>query len=99
MGERPCGADATVFDFIASLLTPVFASKVRSATERHRNLTDYRDRILGQKLYRGWKNRRIGPNKKLFSLLTARCRRPYPHRRHGSCAGRLEFCVSTTHSD
>ncbi len=52
-----------------------------------------------QKLYRGWKNRRIGPNKKLFSLLTARCRRPYPHRRHGSCAGRLEFCVSTTHSD
>ncbi len=28
MGERPCGADATVFGFIASLLTPVFASKV-----------------------------------------------------------------------
>jgi hypothetical protein len=48
MGERPCGADATVFGFIASLLTPVFASKVSSATERHRNLTDYRDRILGQ---------------------------------------------------
>jgi glutathione S-transferase len=48
MGERPCGADATVFGFIASLLTPVFASKVRSATERHQNLTDYRDRILGQ---------------------------------------------------
>jgi glutathione S-transferase len=48
MGERPCGADAAVFGFIASLLTPVFASKVRSATERHQNLTDYRDRILGQ---------------------------------------------------
>jgi glutathione S-transferase len=48
MGERPCGADATVFGFIASFLTPVFASKVRSATERYQNLTDYRDRILGQ---------------------------------------------------
>jgi len=48
MGERPCGADATVFGFIVSMLTPVFASKVRPAAERHQNLTDYRDRIMRQ---------------------------------------------------
>jgi glutathione S-transferase len=46
MGERPCGADATVFGFVASILSPVFASKVRRVAERHQNLTDYRDRIL-----------------------------------------------------
>jgi glutathione S-transferase len=48
MGERPCGADATVFGFVASILSPVFTSKVRSAAERRQNLTDYRDRILRQ---------------------------------------------------
>ncbi len=46
MGEKPCAADATVFAFVASLLAPVFDSPVRTAAERHPNLTGYRDRIL-----------------------------------------------------
>lgn len=45
MGEKPCGADATVFAFVASLLTPVFDTPIRAATERHANLVGYRDRI------------------------------------------------------
>lgn len=48
MGERPCGADASVFGFVASILAPAFASKVRTAAEKHHNLIGYRDRILQQ---------------------------------------------------
>jgi glutathione S-transferase len=46
MGEKPCGADATVFAFVTSFLTPVFDTQIRAAAERHANLTGYRDRIL-----------------------------------------------------
>ncbi|MGH6936771.1 MAG: glutathione S-transferase family protein [Methylocella sp.] len=46
MGEKPCGADATVFAFVASFLTPVFDTSIRTAAERHANLIGYRDRIL-----------------------------------------------------
>lgn len=46
MGEKPCGADATVFAFVAGFMTPVFATPIRAAAERHANLTGYRDRIL-----------------------------------------------------
>ena len=46
MGEKPCGADATVFAFVAGFLTPVFDTQIRAAAERHANLTGYRDRIL-----------------------------------------------------
>lgn len=46
MGEEPCGADATVFAFVASFLTPVFDTQIRTAAERHGNLVAYRDRIL-----------------------------------------------------
>jgi glutathione S-transferase len=46
MGERPCGADAVVFGFVASFLTPAFTTKVRTAAEKHQNLIDYRDCIL-----------------------------------------------------
>jgi glutathione S-transferase len=45
MGEKPCGADATVFAFVASFLTPVFDTQIRTAAERHRNLAAYKDRI------------------------------------------------------
>jgi glutathione S-transferase len=45
MGEKPCGADATVFAFVASFLTPVFDTPIRSAAERHPNLAGYKDRI------------------------------------------------------
>jgi hypothetical protein len=46
MGYRPCGADATVFAFVAGFLTPVFVTPIRTAAEKHQNLTGYRDRIL-----------------------------------------------------
>ncbi len=46
MGEKPCGADATVFALVAHLLTPVFDTPIRTAAEKHKNLVDYRDRIL-----------------------------------------------------
>ncbi|MGH6800158.1 MAG: glutathione S-transferase family protein [Methylocella sp.] len=46
MGERPCGADASVFAFVAGFLTPVFATPIRTAVEQHKNLTGYRDRIM-----------------------------------------------------
>jgi glutathione S-transferase len=46
MGEQPCGADATVFAFVANFLTPAFDTQIRTAAERHPNLAAYRDRIL-----------------------------------------------------
>jgi glutathione S-transferase len=46
LGEKPCGADAAVFGFVADFLTPVFDTPIRAAAERHANLTGYRDRIL-----------------------------------------------------
>jgi glutathione S-transferase len=48
MGEKPCGADATVFSFLACFLSPTFATKVRAAAEKHQNLVGYRDRILSR---------------------------------------------------
>jgi glutathione S-transferase len=48
LGEKPCGADAAVFAFAAGFLTPVFATPIRTAAERHKNLTGYRDRIMQQ---------------------------------------------------
>jgi len=46
MGEKPCGVDATAFAFVASFLTPVSDTPIRTAAERHANLVGYRDRIL-----------------------------------------------------
>jgi glutathione S-transferase len=46
MGDQPCGADATVFAFVAGFLAPVFVTPIRSAAEKHQNLVGYRDRIL-----------------------------------------------------
>jgi hypothetical protein len=48
MGDRPCGADATVFSFVAQLMTPVFLTPTRTAAEKHQNLVSYRDRIQRQ---------------------------------------------------
>jgi len=45
MGDQPCGADATVFAFVA-VFSPVFVTPIRSAAEKHQNLVGYRDRIL-----------------------------------------------------
>jgi glutathione S-transferase len=46
MGEKLCGADATLFAFIAGLLCPTFDTALRRATERHANLVAYRDRMM-----------------------------------------------------
>jgi glutathione S-transferase len=46
MGESPCGADATVFASVASLLTPVFDTPLLAATRAHANLVAYRDRLM-----------------------------------------------------
>ncbi|HTE41354.1 MAG TPA: glutathione S-transferase family protein [Steroidobacteraceae bacterium] len=46
MGTRPCGADATVFAFVVSLLSPYFNSQIRPHALRHANLIAYRDRML-----------------------------------------------------
>ena len=48
MGDQPCGADATVFAWVGSILSPVFTSAIRTAVEGHANLVDYRDRGLAR---------------------------------------------------
>jgi glutathione S-transferase len=44
MGANACGADATVFAFVAGFLSPPFESPLRAAAERRANLVAYRDR-------------------------------------------------------
>lgn len=44
MGDAPCGADATVFAFVAGGLCPLFDTPIRTAAEAHANLVAYRDR-------------------------------------------------------
>ncbi len=46
MGEKPCGVDATAFALLAGILTPFFASKLRSEVETFGNLTGYADRMM-----------------------------------------------------
>ena len=45
-GSEPCGADATLFAFVASALTPYFDSPVRASFEKAANLVAYRDRMM-----------------------------------------------------
>jgi glutathione S-transferase len=47
-GEHPCGADATLFAFVASALTPVFETSIRTSAEGHANLVAYRDRLMAR---------------------------------------------------
>lgn len=44
--DKPCGADATVFGFLASVLAPMADSAVRDAALAKPNLVAYRDRIM-----------------------------------------------------
>jgi glutathione S-transferase len=46
LGDTPCGADASVFGQLASVLTPFFDSPVRDAAAVHDNLVAYRDRMM-----------------------------------------------------
>ncbi|MEM5274225.1 glutathione S-transferase C-terminal domain-containing protein [Cupriavidus taiwanensis] len=48
MGERPCGADATLFAFAGSLLCPVFDTPIRTAAEGHANLVAYMERMRAE---------------------------------------------------
>lgn len=48
MGERPCGADATVFGILAFILTPFFESELRRQAEQFENLTAYVDRMMAE---------------------------------------------------
>ncbi|MGA8170094.1 MAG: glutathione S-transferase family protein [Methylocystis sp.] len=47
-GETPSGADATVFAFVAGLLSPSWESPVRDAAASKANLVAYRDRVLAK---------------------------------------------------
>jgi glutathione S-transferase len=46
MGSEPCGADATAFGMITSVLTPFFDTRLRSDALRHANLVDYDKRMM-----------------------------------------------------
>jgi glutathione S-transferase len=48
MGEKPCGADATAFAFVAGTLTPCFKTPIRVSAELQPNLVAYRDRMLAR---------------------------------------------------
>lgn len=44
IGDRPCGADATLWAFTFGLLTPFFESATRAVAEAHPNLAAYAER-------------------------------------------------------
>ena len=45
-GDKPCGADATVFAFVAGTMAPVANSALRDAALEKANLVAYRDRMM-----------------------------------------------------
>ena len=48
-GDAPCGADATLFAFVAGIfLWPAARSRLREAASSHANLVAYRDRIMNR---------------------------------------------------
>jgi glutathione S-transferase len=48
MGDRPCGADATVFPFMAHALCPHFETAILTCAGQRPNLVAYRDRLMEQ---------------------------------------------------
>jgi glutathione S-transferase len=48
LGPRPCGADATVFAFVACALPPIFASPVSDKLRTLTNLVAYHDRMMAE---------------------------------------------------
>ena len=48
LGDRPCGADATAFAFIAGALTPFFDDPARDKAMKRANLVAYRDRGMAE---------------------------------------------------
>ena len=47
MGERACGADATLFAMLAGILTPFFETRLRDSALGHQNLVAYSERMMG----------------------------------------------------
>ncbi|MBN4666179.1 glutathione S-transferase C-terminal domain-containing protein [Pandoraea nosoerga] len=47
-GDKPCGADATAFGFIASAVSPHFEMTLRHETEKHANLSAYVQRMRAE---------------------------------------------------
>jgi glutathione S-transferase len=47
-GERECGADATAFGALASILTPFFSSGLRTLAESYGNLVAYNGRMMAR---------------------------------------------------
>lgn len=45
MGDRPCGADATLFAFAMGALAPAFESPIRAAAASHANVVAYVERM------------------------------------------------------
>jgi glutathione S-transferase len=48
MGAAPCGADATLFAFVAGLLCPLFTTPLLDLAASRQTLVDYRDRMMAQ---------------------------------------------------
>jgi len=48
MGESPCGADATVYGFVAGALCPLFDTPLLSKAEAYPNLRSYCERLTRQ---------------------------------------------------
>ncbi len=47
-GDQPCGADATLFGMVTSILTPPLDTSLRPAVQRHANLVAYCDRVTAR---------------------------------------------------
>jgi glutathione S-transferase len=48
MGDKPCGADASVFAFVAAGLCPAFETELRTKAESYANLRAYCERLRQQ---------------------------------------------------
>jgi glutathione S-transferase len=48
MGDQVCGADATMFSFIAGVLPEIFESPVQKKVAQTANLVAYRDRMMAE---------------------------------------------------
>lgn len=48
MGDKPCGADATAYAFLACAMCKVFTTPMRTEAERHANLVAYVERMTRQ---------------------------------------------------
>lgn len=55
MGDKPCGADATVYAFLTASLCEIFDSDIRGEVKKHANLIAYAQRMEEQYFPKGEK--------------------------------------------